>query len=748
MLLGAQPGAEAPVQSGGLPAPQWVEMVDQGASDLRLKGIHTPRGIKVELAASERDAALNHSAEFAGWSYHSRGQEVQRRRPHDGDLLKTLKAAAESGKGPPTSGSADGKWIEQVLIRGLDEDGHALHRISLSPDGHVYVACASGNHRAESWDGSKAAVLRSGAVFRMRPDGSRLEEFARGLAHPSAIAFDAFGNALCIDRGVLQTTFKRSRLIHVLPGGNYGWLATAKSPAAAAAGPAAIMPDTPRASPTGERPGLLPPMLQIEQVAFKNPLLCRSAAFPEFLQDVLLVPDGQRGAAAAFVLEREGPTFRVARQFDVVRSEDERFHLETIRHGPDGAVYLLDRQGGEAAAAPTDQPAKLLRLSWAGHGDAPALPLLASDRLNSIQDASAEELCKLLESADPQLRQAAVHQVIAAAGADDSDRASLTAGLTAALKNERLPPGALASVIHAAGPHADKAMRHELCRLIQHENDEIARLAANALGDNPPSDPEELSDIAEHLKGAYGRVSHAAAERAVQLALASLAAAGVADAAEWGFEATSVTHGPKMGRYTFDGHVRALERVPGAAKELLLGNLDVAINLDIVEPLERQRLKEFVTLTAESMRARELAEFLDALLRGEEDLFVKIEAPLEARLIACYQNVLVDPPITADAVIEWLEKHPGGPVEVEIAALETLAHVGTTKKEPFDKLTERLLAEPAAAAALAQRLVSGHLDRSLLPKVRAAMQGHAASEQVERAAKLLAELNKLDRQVP
>jgi hypothetical protein len=284
-----------------------------------------------------------------------------------------------------------------------------------------------------------------------------------------------------------------------------------------------------------------------------------------------------------------------------------------------------------------------------------------------------------------------------------------------------------------------------LCKLIDHENAEIVRLAATALGEFPPTDADELTEVGDFLKGAYGRFSQAASERAIQLALARLAVAGVADAAEWGFEATSVTHGPKMSRYTFDGHVRALEMVPGAAKELMLGNLDVAINLDIVEPLERQRLKEFVTLTAEAMRTRELAEFLDALLRGEEDLFVRIEAPLEARLIACYQNVLVDPPINADAVIEWLEKHPGGPVEVEIAALETLANVGTTKKEAFDKLTERLLADPAAAAALAQRLISGHLDRSLLPKVRAAMQRHAQSEKVEGAAKLLAELNKLDR---
>jgi hypothetical protein len=220
----------------------------------------------------------------------------------------------------------------------------------------------------------------------------------------------------------------------------------------------------------------------------------------------------------------------------------------------------------------------------------------------------------------------------------------------------------------------------------------------------------------------------------------------VADAAEWGFEATSVTHGPEDEPLCFRRPRGALEMVPGAAKELMLGNLD-GDQPDVGEPRSAAD-HEFVTLTAEAMRTRELADFLDALLRGEEDLFVKVEAPLEARLIACYQNVLVDPAINADAVIEWLDKHPGGPIEVEIAALETLSIVGTTKTEAFDKLTERLLAQPAAAVILAQRLVAGRLDRSLLPRIRDAVTRHVANDSSGEATKLLAELAKLEKGKP
>ena len=87
---------------------------------------------------------------------------------------------------------------------------------------------------------------------------------------------------------------------------------------------------------------------------------------------------------------------------------------------------------------------------------------------------------------------------------------------------------------------------------------------------------------------------------------------------------------------------------PFAYLAMELGNLDVALNLPEADPKERQRIKEFVVLTAEALKTRELSDFLDALLTGEEDLFVKIEAPLESRLIACYQNVKTDPPINAE----------------------------------------------------------------------------------------------------
>jgi hypothetical protein len=216
--------------------------------------------------------------------------------------------------------------------------------------------------------------------------------------------------------------------------------------------------------------------------------------------------------------------------------------------------------------------------------------------------------------------------------------------------------------------------------------------------------------------------------------------------AEWGFESMSVTHRLNTSRYVFDAHVRALELVPSAAKELMVGNLEVALIMPEVELQERQRLKEFVTLTAEAMRTRELADFLDALLTtGEQDLFAMIEAPLQVRLLACYQNVLADPPAQADAIVRWISAHPGGPAEVEIAALESALRVGLSQPDANVAFAERLFARQEVAMAIARRILSRQLDPTLLPQVKESLRRRVESDTTGRAASMLIELDKLTR---
>lgn len=288
----------------------------------------------------------------------------------------------------------------------------------------------------------------------------------------------------------------------------------------------------------------------------------------------------------------------------------------------------------------------------------------------------------------------------------------------------------------AAEPSSDAELIHQL----QDADPAVVRQAAAAVQRHPLGTPDQKNALADAVKAALSSARDPAAEVALRLALGKLAAAGVADAAEWGFESMSVTHRPTTPPEVFAAHVRALEMVPGAAQELMLGNLDVALNFPEAEPKERQRLKEFVTLTAESMTTRELALFLDALLKREDDMLAKIEAPLEARLIACYQNIKADPPIKADALVEWLEKHPSGAPEVDVVGLETVFRLGTTQPEAAAKLADRLLQNPQLAVASAKRLLDGRPNPALQPRLLAALRQHAASGNSNESAQLLRRL--------
>jgi hypothetical protein len=263
---------------------------------------------------------------------------------------------------------------------------------------------------------------------------------------------------------------------------------------------------------------------------------------------------------------------------------------------------------------------------------------------------------------------------------------------------------------------------------------DIQRLVASVLSEHPPRGEDARKRLLEAVQDKMF-VQNPGVPYAMLLAHGKLA--GNIDNAEWAFEATSVTYRPTMGPQVFSAHVQALEKTNDAARELLLGNLDVAVNFPDADPKEKERLKEFVAATAEGMRTRELALFLDALLRGKDDLLAKLDPPHQVRLISAYRNVQVDPPIAADAAIEWLDKHPGQPIEVELAMLETLSLVGTTQPDSQKKLADRLLAKPEQAKEIARRYLAGRLGTSLRDIIAAALKKHAEGDATSETSKLL-----------
>lgn len=697
----------------------------------------------------------------AGWFYGLCQGRLLRWRPSEETLENTLTRAAEAGRAPPTLVTLKRDWLEQELLRGVDPLAVPAGGLSVTPQGWLYLAVGSGRHRIQSWDGGSVAVPASGAVLRLRPDGTQLELWARGLLAPTAVSWDSLGNVFLADAGG-EEPFP-SRLIQLWEGADYGWRQEVDEGQAPEVGSA--LPVLPRFDPwrggdPARRAGCLPPILTWRAFRPAATWLWLGDRLDPRLRGQWLVADEAGQAVHVFGLQYQPTGVRVAWQFPLLEMGRLGLTPTALAEGPDGALYVAARPAAAPPAA--GQPAgRIFRVAAEPVNAAPAPAL---NRFRELPQTPEEELLGLLETSEGILRQQALEELLARASRDDALRQQLALQLVAQVLNATRPPAAralaLAGLCRLGGPLAQQT----LPSLLSEEDPEIARLAAEAMGELFAAEAEGWLEAVEAIEAALGRARHPGVERALRLALGRLAAAAArrgsppaagappADppedalaAAEWGFESMSVTDRPRTPRLVFDAHVRALERVPGAARVLLLGNLDVAINFPQAEERERERIKDFVVRTAEAMRTEQLADFLNALLAGEDDLMSKLEPERAARLIACYRLVESSAPPDLSPLRAWLERHPDAPAQVQLAGLETVAILGRSQDPPFAKFVRQRLADhPELARQLAQRLIERQAHPSLRLPVQQTLQREAAQQPDGPAARLLEALQRAE----
>ncbi|HXG47558.1 MAG TPA: HEAT repeat domain-containing protein [Methylomirabilota bacterium] len=241
--------------------------------------------------------------------------------------------------------------IEQTLPDpwALGWNDHVPANFRLAMDGFFYVACGDkGLHGAQGTDGSRADLF-SGGVFRLRPDGSRLEVFCHGVRNILDVALDAEDEIFTYDNTDEHDWM--GRFTHMVEAGFYGY-------------PHDFIP---------RRPYTLWMMADYGAGAACGALAYTEDALPpEYHGNVFLSDFGKRQIMRVRV-EREGGTFRAVAIEDLFPNPPGDFRPVGITLGPDGkSLYICDWQHRDEKA-PVNV-GRLLRLTWTGPDHAQPKP--------------------------------------------------------------------------------------------------------------------------------------------------------------------------------------------------------------------------------------------------------------------------------------------------------------------------------------------------------------------------------------
>lgn len=139
-----------------------------------------------------------------GWVYFTDIPSVWRLRDNDGD-----------GQAEEREQLSYGYGVHFSLT------GHDLHGLIKGPDGRIYFSVGDRGAHVKTKEGNVIDLPDEGAVFRMEPDGSHLEVFARGLRNPQELAFNQYGDLFTGDNDCDHGD--RERWVHVIEGADYGW---------------------------------------------------------------------------------------------------------------------------------------------------------------------------------------------------------------------------------------------------------------------------------------------------------------------------------------------------------------------------------------------------------------------------------------------------------------------------------------------------------------------------------------------
>jgi putative membrane-bound dehydrogenase-like protein len=704
-------------QSPPRPSPKWLKIIDQGANDPRLKGYFTPEGLKVEIVADAPTVVNPVGMTFAddgtpyvlewrpspGDDWHEvpvtftykdgTTRQVATMKKRVKDVVKTLRDTRGAGRYDdakvileeelPSSillhdgwlyvtgrGSVrryrqsepGGKYdVKEVIAQGFcGFHHHQVSGMTIGNDGWLYLTSGDDDNVVEGSDGSRATVLRTGAVFRCRPDGSKMQAFALGFRNPYRdVAFDTAFNMFHADNDNEDgSKFTGCRLMHIVEGCDFGWRLKG--------GARCCVPDHVRGAIFGELPGKVQPLLKTGRGSPAGLLIYNDTRFPENFRGLLYYPDVFRKLIRAYKVEKRGATFAVAEEFEFMKSDDPLFRPCEMVLGPDGAMYVVDWRtdsGGAGRLWGDGQHGRIYRLTWGGTKDQPALPLRPMDSWAKIVKQADEDLLRTLESPEASDRARAQKEIV-----KRGDR--FRPALLKLLKDAEKPAVARFAALGALESFWNADVQEAFLFILANGDADLRRLAADGLGLNAKAGDAEVHDaLLKALNDADPAV-----RRAVALAMGHVAADGAADAL-----VNTLAFDEGKDAYLRDGLVRAIEALgkPGIDRLVALGHSGVDKDLERV-------VEAFA-----AMRTRPAADAVPSLLDNPH-----LSIAQRAALIRSYENYLLDPPVSLEPALKYLAGHPDEATAVKIAGLEVLSLAGALKGDRAGEWLVKLLDDP------------------------------------------------------